>query len=68
MPLEPVIGRRNFAGVRSDRGAVVAAVLYSLFETAKLCGVNPAAYLESAVLGSLKNPGAVFLPEPLLSD
>ena len=64
----PVIGRRNFAGVRSDRGAVVAAVLYSLFETAKLCGVNPAAYLESAVLGSLKNPGAVFLPEPLLSD
>jgi transposase len=35
----PVVGRRNHFGSKSERGTEVAAVFYSLLETAKLCGV-----------------------------
>ena len=41
----PVLGRKNHYGSRSKRGLEVAAALYSLIETAQLCGVNPADYL-----------------------
>ena len=34
----PVVGRKNFYGNRSKRGAKTAAILYSLIETAKLNG------------------------------
>ena len=61
----PVVGRKGFAGCRSERGALVTAVFYSLFETAKLCGVEPQAYLHRAVLNALRNPGAITLPESL---
>lgn len=64
----PVVGRKNFAGCRSERGALVAAVFYSLFETAKLCGVDPVAYVHRAVECALLEPGAVTLPEPLLGS
>lgn len=63
----PVVGRKNFTGCRSERGALVAAVFYSLFETAKLCGVDPADYVQRAILNALQEPGAVTLPEPLAS-
>lgn len=45
----PVIGRRNHFGSKSKRGTEVAAVLYSLLETAKLVGVEPREYLERCV-------------------
>lgn len=45
----PVIGRKNHYGSKSRRGTVVAARLYSILETAKLCGVDPAAYLHHAL-------------------
>ena len=45
----PVVGRKNHYGSKSRRGTEVAAILYSLIETAKLHGVNPAHYLTEAV-------------------
>ena len=59
----PVVGRKNFYGNRSRRGAQVAAILYSLIETAKLCGVNPAEYLRRAALTAIRRPGSVTLPD-----
>ncbi len=37
----PLVRRKNFYGNRSKHGAQVAAILYSLIETAKLCGQDP---------------------------
>jgi transposase len=58
----PVVGRKNFYGNRSEKGAEVAAILYTLIETAKLNGINPATYLKKAALAAIKNPGAITLP------
>jgi len=44
-----VVGRKNHYGSRSKRGTEVAALLYSLMESAKLCGLEPKAYLRRAV-------------------
>lgn len=43
----PALGRNNFYGSKSKRGTEVAAILYSLVETAKLVGVDPKRYLEA---------------------
>lgn len=56
----PVVGRRNHFGSKSERGTQVAALYYSLIETAKLVGVNPAEYLREAVLAARR--GEVLLP------
>jgi transposase len=61
-----VIGRKNHYGSRSKRGTEVAALFYSLIESAKLCGVEPKAYLLCATRAALENPGAVTLPHALL--
>ncbi len=58
----PVVGRKNFYGNRSRRGAKVAAILYSLIETAKLNGTDPAILLRQAAHAAIKNPGAAVLP------
>jgi len=58
----PVVGRKNFYGNRSKRGARTAAILYSLIETAKLNGVNPSEYLREAAIAAIKHPGTVTLP------
>lgn len=60
----PVVGRKNFYGARSQRGTDVAALFYTLFETAKLRGVEPKAYLRTAVEAALVRPGTVTLPTP----
>lgn len=39
---------KNVAGCKSVRGTEVAAVLYSLLESAKLVGVEPRNYLRAA--------------------
>ena len=44
----PVVGRKNFAGCKSVRGTEVAAVFYTLLESAKLVGVEPRDYLRAA--------------------
>jgi transposase len=45
----PVVGRKNHYGSKSRRGTEVAAIFYSLLETAKLVGTDPAAYLHRCV-------------------
>ena len=57
-----VVGRKNHYGSRSKRGAEVAAILYTLFESAKLAGVEPKVYVMQATLAAIVNPGTVTLP------
>jgi transposase len=40
-----VIDRKNFLFANTPRGAKASAVMFSIIETAKECGVNPFAYL-----------------------
>jgi transposase len=62
-----VVGRKNHYGSRSKRGTEVAALFYSLIETAKLCEVNPKTYLLAATHAALANPGTALLPHALSS-
>jgi transposase len=62
-----VLGRKNHYGSRSQRGTEVAALFYSLVESAKLCGVDPKAYLLTAARAALVDRGAVTLPRELLT-
>jgi transposase len=61
------VGRKNHYGSRSIHGTRVAALFYSLIESAKLAGVDPAAYLTAATERALAAPGAVTLPRDLAS-
>jgi transposase len=59
----PVVGRKNHYGSKSRRGTEVAATFYTLLETAKLAGVDPARYLREAALADAR--GEVLLPADL---
>ena len=63
----PVVGRKNHYGSRSQRGTEVAALFYSLIESAKLCGVEPKAYVLRALRAALVSPGTVTPPHTLAS-
>jgi transposase len=63
----PVVGRKNHYGSRSLRGTQVAALFYTLCETAKLVGIDPHAYLLRALNTAIAQPGAITYPEALLS-
>jgi hypothetical protein len=60
----PVVGRKNHYGSKSRRGTEVAATFYTLIETAKLHGVNPAEYLLAAVRAA--DRGDVLMPWELV--
>jgi transposase len=60
-----VVGRKNHYGSKSLRGTQVAALFYSLLESAKLAGVEPAAYLAEATRRAIAAPGTVTLPSDL---
>jgi transposase len=60
-----VVGRKNHYGSRSKRGTEVAAIFYTLLESAKLAGVNPREYLREAAIRAIKNPGTATLPSAL---
>ncbi len=49
----PVQGRKNHHGSRSRRGTEVAALLYTLVESAMLNGLDPRAYLRAATVAAL---------------
>ena len=51
----PVVGRKNHYGSKSRRGTEVAAILYSILETAKLHHIDPAAYLMAALEAADRN-------------
>lgn len=57
----PVVGRKNHYGSKSLRGTEVAALFYSLIESAKLAGVDPAKYLRAAAEAAIRG-GAALLP------
>jgi transposase len=61
------LGRKNHYGSRSERGTRVAALCYTLLESAKLAGVEPAAYLAEATRRAIAKPGTVTLPRELAS-
>lgn len=63
----PVVGRKNHYGSRSLRGTQVAALFYTLCETAKLAGGDPHAYLLRALYDAIARPGVVSYPEDLLN-
>lgn len=57
----PVVGRKNHYGSRSLRGTEVAALFYSLFESAKLAGTEPKQYLRIALRAAMSG-GEIPLP------
>ncbi len=57
-----VLGRKNHLGSKSERGTEVAAILYTLIETAYLNGLDPYKYLVEATYAMLEDPAAVPLP------
>ena len=62
----PVVGRKNHYGSRSRRGTEVAALFYTLCETAKLVGIDPHAYLLRALYAAMARPGVITYPEDLV--
>ncbi|MDQ2647424.1 MAG: transposase [Myxococcota bacterium] len=56
----PVVGRKNHYGSKSKGGTEVAAIFYTLVETAKLHNVDPARYLREAALAAER--GEALLP------
>jgi len=61
-----LLEERITMGSRSKRGTEVAALFYSLIESAKLCGVDPKAHLLAAARAALADRTAVALPHDLL--
>jgi hypothetical protein len=61
------VGRKNHYGSKSQRGTEVAAIYYSLVESAKLTGLDPARYIEEAAQRAIANPGTATLPHDLIS-
>ena len=57
-----VVGRKNHYGSKSERGTQVAALLYTLVETAQKNGHDPRDFLLRATTHALLNPGAALLP------
>ena len=62
-----VLGRKNHYGSRSRRSLDVAALFYSLIESAKLCGVEPKRYLLTITRTALADRSAVMLPRDFLA-
>lgn len=58
----PVVGRKNYYGTRSERGARVASLMFSLIQTCVMLGVEPHAYLTEAASRARRLPGTVYLP------
>lgn len=56
-----VLGRKNHYGSRSVRGTEVAALFYTLIESAKLSGIEPRKYLKLATDAAL---GGEHIPLP----
>ena len=60
-----MVGRKNHYGSKSKRGTEVAAIFYTLFETAKLNEVDPSAYVTLAAKRAIAEPGVATLPSDL---
>jgi transposase len=61
------VGRKVHYGSKSLRGTEVAALFYSLVETAKRVGAHPEQYLTAAALHAIAHPGGVLLPRDFVT-
>jgi hypothetical protein len=59
-----VVVRKNHYGSKSRRGTEIAAIFYTLLETAKLEGVGPAKYLRETALADAR--GELLLPADIV--
>jgi transposase len=64
----PVVGRKNYYGTRSELGARVASLMFSLIQTCIKLGVDPFAYLLEAATRAREMPGTVYLPHEHRTD
>ena len=60
-----VVGRKNHYGSRSKRGTEVAALFYTMMETAKLSVIDARTYLRQAATRAIRKPGTITLPTDL---
>jgi transposase len=60
-----VLGRKNHYGSRSERGTEVAALFYSLIESAKLAGVEPDKYMTGAARAAVRGDSNIPLPHEM---
>ena len=63
-----VVGRKNHYGSKSERGTHVAAVMYSLIETARQLGLDERQYLLWAARQALDKPGTAPTPHQMLAS
>ena len=61
------VARKNHYGSKSERGTRAAALFYTLIESAKHAGVEPAGYLAEATRRAIDSPGNVTPPGDLAS-
>lgn len=59
---QAVVGRKVYYGSHSSRGIQVACAFYTLFESARLNGLEPVEYLRRVLYAALAKPGTVTLP------
>jgi transposase len=64
----PVVGRKNYYGVHSDRGSEMAAIFFTLLATCRENAINPRAYLTRYLEACAREGGAPahlenYLPE-----
>lgn len=57
-----VLGKKNHYGSHSELGTRVAALFYSVVETCKLLGIDPAAYMNEAVRRRRADPDDILTP------
>lgn len=62
------LGRKNHQGSRSELGARVSAGMYTLVESARVVGVDPAAYVQAVIKQAVETPGSVLLPRRFLEQ
>ncbi len=60
----PVVGRKNFYGSGSERSAQLAAAMFTVLQTARLCGLNPRSWLLAYLQACAEQGGK---PPPELS-
>ena len=63
-----VLGRKVYAGSRSEAGTQVAALFYSLTASCRLAGVDARAYMREAATRALRDRSDVVLPEDYARD
>jgi transposase len=63
----PVLGRKTHYGSRSLRGTQIAALFYSMIESAQLYGIDPRLYIAEAARRAALVPNAITLPMDLIA-